>query len=198
MRDDLAEIGVVIDCSGSMQPLISDTIGGFNKFIEDQKALPGDANISVTLFNTQTWPHMKHVPIAKSVSLDLGNYHPNGSTALYDAISITIKDMGERLAAMNEDARPSKVILVIMTDGEENASKFTTLAEVSEMLKHQQEIYSWEVIFIGQGLDVQAVHAQAAAFNVPADNAMAFAANSSGTEELYSAVNSRVTQRRNG
>lgn len=81
------------------------------------------------------------------------DYQPSGGTPLLDTIGTAIVETGQKLAGFPESLRPSKVLFVIQTDGQENESKKYTRAKINEMIKHQQEVYKWEFIFLGANQD---------------------------------------------
>jgi uncharacterized protein YegL len=122
MKENLTSINVILDGSGSMGRLVNDTIGGFNQFLQDQQALPGEALLSLTIFNTK--PTVVHdcLPIANVPALNKDVYKASGGTALLDAVGLTVDNVGQKLASMREEDRPSKILFLIITDGEENAS----------------------------------------------------------------------------
>jgi uncharacterized protein YegL len=123
MRNDLTEIVAILDRSGSMAHLADDTIGCFNKFIEDQKKVPGEAFLTTVLFDDQYNFLHEGVNIQDVKPMTAQEYFARGMTALLDAVGRTVIRIGERLSKMNEADRPSKVIVLIITDGEENSSK---------------------------------------------------------------------------
>ena len=150
---DATEIVVVMDKSGSMDMRRADAIGGFNSFLADQKKEPGEANLTLVLFDTTYTIPVKGVPIKEVVPLNEDTYRPGGNTALNDALARAIIETGARLAAMPEEERPGKVICVIITDGEENSSVEHTKRQVKEMVEHQESKYDWAFIYLGVGVD---------------------------------------------
>lgn len=182
MNNNLTDITIVIDRSGSMQTIKNDTIGGFNTFLKDQQETPGQATFSLHQFDDLFETVIDARPIAEVKPLDSKTYVPRGSTALLDAVGRSINSTGERLAKMEEKDRPGKVVFVIITDGEENASKEFTLSKVKSMIKLQQETYKWQFVFLGANIDAVSV---GAGLGVPISNAMKFAANPIGTQSLY-------------
>lgn len=150
MRENLTELGVVIDRSGSMEKVRGDAIGGFNSFLKSQKELPGDANMTVVLFDTTVDTYAVG-PVKSVEPLTEKTYKPDGWTALYDAVGTTIDSIGKKLAAMGEEDRPSKVIIAILTDGEENSSKKYTRQDIFNKIKTQRDTYNWEFIFLAAG-----------------------------------------------
>jgi hypothetical protein len=141
----------VIDRSGSMQPMAAEAIGGFNTFVAEQQKLPGKANLTLVQFdNAYEIVHdaidVKTVPV-----LTAEVYYPRGMTALYDAVGRTIT---KGIATSKEG---EKNILVILTDGFENASQEYTHASLTVLMKKAQEELGWEVIFLGANMDAKHV-----------------------------------------
>ena len=155
-------IVLVIDRSGSMEPVKHDTEGGVKTFIEEQRAVPGRTTVSLYQFDTE------HDEVASfaDVQHDIG-WHlvPRGGTALLDAVGFAVTKTGERLAAMDEDARPGEVVVLIATDGEENSSREYTLPQVKDMITAQQDAYGWKFVFIGANQDA---FAAGGAMGIPA------------------------------
>ena len=153
MKEGYTHISVVLDRSGSMQSCLSDTIGGFNTFLHAQKDAEGEATVSLAQFDDQYETLYQMSPISNASDLTHGNYVPRGMTALLDAIGRTMNDTEHAISEMNEDERPEKVVFVIITDGEENASREFTRDNVMEMINRHREENRWEVIFIGANQD---------------------------------------------
>ena len=145
----LTEISVVLDRSGSMEARKADTIGGFNAFLESQQALPGECSISLYQFDHHYEAVYEGIPVAKAPKLTDTTFVPRGNTALLDAVGRTINSVGARLAALPEEERPEKVLVVIQTDGQENASHEFTNQQIKDMISHQRDHYQWQFIFLG-------------------------------------------------
>lgn len=190
MKTNYTDITVVIDRSGSMQNIANDTRGGFNRFVADQKRVPGEATITVDIFDHEFETIVDAKPIAKCPDLNEKNYVPRGYTALLDAVGRAINSTGIRLAKMDESQRPEKVVFVIITDGLENCSKEFTKAKVRDMIKLQQDTYKWEFVFLGANQDA---FSEAADYGMKSGSGMTFAANSVGTQSLYSSVSANLT-----
>ena len=180
MNSNLTEIVCIVDRSGSMSSVREDAVAGFNSFLGDQKKQPGDANITLVLFNDGYEVVHDGRPIAGVDPLNDQTYVPDGCTALLDAVGRSIDDVGKRLAATPEDERPGKVIVAILTDGLENASTDYTRERVFEMISHQHETYSWEFIFLAANQDAIA---EGGKIGIKSDNSMNFAASGEGTKE---------------
>jgi hypothetical protein len=214
-------IAMVVDRSGSMQSLVNDTIGGYNALMKSQREFPGRCTVSLQLFDHEhlrayTFRDIKEVP-----DLDRATYVPRGSTALLDAIGTEIDVTGGTLYTMPEANRPDKVIIGIITDGQENASciridtpPFTqgspilqltnlgwpgalkyTKENLQRMIKHQQEVYKWEFLFLGANIDAIAT---ASSVGIWSGNAMTFAANNAGTSSAYGSTTKAFTKMRSG
>ncbi len=150
MRNDLTDITLVVDRSGSMREIQSDAEGGVNAFIEKQAAEPGEALLTLLQFDTEYEFVHKGVPIGQVPKYELA---PRGMTALLDAVGRAINETGERLAKMPEPDRPGLVIFVIMTDGLENSSREFTKSQIKEMIQEQQSKYNWHFTFLGADQD---------------------------------------------
>jgi len=152
---NLTEIAFILDRSGSMQSIKAGTLEGVNAFLDQQKqenaAYP--VKFSLTLFSTEIEVRHSSIPVTEVPSLSDATYLPHGGTALLDAIGITIDSLGKRLAETPEADRPAKVIVAIMTDGEENSSRLFDWNQISEKIKHQTDVYKWEFLFMGANQD---------------------------------------------
>ena len=156
MKKNLTEIVFILDESGSMHSAKKDTIGGFNEFIETQKKLPGEANFTFVKFNTHSNLIYNGINLKDVSPLTEESYTPNGGTALLDAVGEAIDAIGKRLSELPEKSKASKVMFIILTDGEENSSnheKYSKTGVVAEMVKHQTDKYSWNFLFMGSNID---------------------------------------------
>jgi hypothetical protein len=150
---NLVEIVCVIDRSGSMADIRSDATGGFNTFLEIQKRLPGEAKMTLVLFNHNCEVVYSRADLREVKPFSAETYVPDGTTALLDAVGRTIDDIGKMLAHTLEDERPGKVIFAILTDGLENSSKDYTRQRIYEMIRQQRTKYAWEFIFLAANQD---------------------------------------------
>lgn len=183
----------ILDTSGSMFGIIHDLVGSFETFCLRQKEVPGEVTCSVYTFSNTVKPVASFVDIIKgTVSLPTS---VNGGTALYDAIGFAVTAEGKALANLPEDLRPSKVILTILTDGEENASvEFKGEGgriRIKDMLEHQQSHYAWEVTFLGANID-----AKATGFSLGIHNSIQYTADSDGTKGAYESLTRGVLRSR--
>ena len=142
------EIVAIVDASGSMYTLLADAIGGLNAFIDSQRQDKDTDKFSLVFFNSEVDVIYDGVLLKDVPAVTNKQYRPAGMTALYDAVGSTIDKVGKRLDALDESEKPDKVLLVILTDGEENASVEYTSDRVKAMLTHQQDVYSWGVIYL--------------------------------------------------
>lgn len=153
MKKDYTHISILLDRSGSMQSIKADVIGGINEFIEKQKQEPGDLTVSISQFDNEYDVINDFVAINAITPINDETFVPRGMTALLDSTAKIINDTGKKLAALSEDQRPEKVLVAIITDGAENASKEITNTKLAEMIKHQEETYNWQFIYIGANQD---------------------------------------------
>ena len=188
MKKNLTEMVFILDRSGSMYSLTTDTIGGFNSMIENQKNEPGEAYVTTVLFDDQYELLHNHVNI-KDVKPITTEYYARGCTALLDAVGKTINSVGARLSETPEDERPEKVIFIITTDGMENASLEFTKAKIKEMIEHQQNKYSWVFMFLGANMDAVS---EAGSLGINTDFARTYTANTIGTQSVYNSVDDAI------
>jgi len=195
MKTNHTEITIVLDRSGSMSSIAPDTIGGFNRFLEDQKKAPGTASITLHQFDHEfeTVIHGKNVHDAKP--LTNATFVPRGNTALLDAIGRAITDTGVRLESTPEDQRAERVVFVIITDGHENASHEFSSPRIAEMIQHQREKYSWEFVFLGAN---QNAITSASRIGISPTNAMTYAGNSAGTKAAFASTSENLVRMRSG
>lgn len=196
MKKDLTDINFLLDMTGSMMPRRGDAIGGFNQFINEQKGIPGEATMSFYVFNSDIGlkPVFENKNIKEVVDIGEKDYFPNGMTPLLDSLGEVIEKIGKRLEATPESDRPGKVLVGVMTDGEENFSKKYDLKKVAEMVKHQQEKYNWLFVFLGANIDS---FANAADLGIKYDikymNVANYQDSARGVSDAYHGLNSTVT-----
>jgi uncharacterized protein YegL len=191
MDNNLTEIIFLLDRSGSMAGLETDTIGGFNGFVKKQAAL-GPAKVTTVLFDDRY--EILHNGIkAETAELSRKEYFTRGSTALLDAVGKTIKDVKKRIKAAGEEDKPGKVIFVITTDGLENASRQYTYQDIKEKIEKQTKKHGWEFIFMGANIDVAK---ESAHLGISADMAFCYEASMEGTAEMFDHANRMVRKLR--
>lgn len=195
MKPDLTDITIILDRSGSMQSVAADTIGGFNKFLSDQQAASGEANITLNQFDHEFACVINDAPVKSAKPLDSTTFVPRGNTALFDAIGRAINATGARLSALPEDQRPSKVVVVIITDGHENASREFTREKVDQMITEQRDKWKWEFVFLGANQDAIKT---AGGLGISAANSMTYAANTKGTRAAFEATSANLSMMRCG
>ncbi len=153
MKKDLVEMVFILDRSGSMSGLESDTIGGFNSLIEKQKNTPGEALVSTVLFDDRFEVIHNRVPIIDVKPMTKDTYFVRGTTALLDTMGRSITKMIHVYRTLKEEEKPEKTLFIITTDGMENASKEFTHQHIKTLIDHQKEGYQWEFIFLGANID---------------------------------------------
>ena len=146
----LTHLYFLLDRSGSMQSIRTDTTGGFDAFIEEQRGLPGRCRVTLAQFDDSYEEVYADRDLADVPPLDLV---PRGSTALLDALGRLITVAGERLTGLPEADRPGSVIVGVMTDGMENASREWTHPRIKELIEQQTRDYGWQLLYLGADQD---------------------------------------------
>lgn len=195
MNDNFCDITVVLDRSGSMEAVRTDTIGGFNAFIGEQRKQPGKCALSLVQFDDVYEPVYTARPVGDAPLLSVETFVPRNTTALLDALGRTIAATGARLGAMPEADRPGKVLFVIITDGAENASREFTRKQIFEMITQQKTMYQWQFIFLGANQD--AIQA-GAAMGIARGQTMSYAANAVGTQSAFRSASNATSGYRSG
>jgi hypothetical protein len=153
-KGGICEVAFVMDRSGSMGSHTTEACDGFNNFIRSQRGAKGKAEITVSLFDTDIDVLCSGEPMANAPFMDRGNYCTGGGTALLDAIG---KTMGEMMMRHSTVGKPGRTIFVILTDGQENMSKEYTVPVVKDMIGRARNVFGWEFIVIGIGIDVSEI-----------------------------------------
>ena len=170
-----------------MYTIAQDMCGGFKTFIDEQKNVPGDLRVSLYQFDDQYEVVYENRSIKDIDGLTLV---PRNNTALLDAVGRAINDTGRRLAEMPEHQRPHKVIFMVITDGQENASREYTRERIKSMIQHQESKYGWTFVFLGANQN--AFH-EGHAMGFQSGNTMNFAANARGTTEVYKSFSGKMS-----
>lgn len=191
MRENLTEIVFILDRSGSMSGLESDTIGGFNSMIAKQQKEEGEAIVSTVLFDDETDVIHDRVAIDEVKKLTEEDYYVRGCTALLDAVGGAIHHIGNVHKYAREEDRPAKTLFVITTDGLENASRHYSFTDVKKLIKRQQEKYNWEFLFLGANIDAIEV---AGNMGISRDRAANYNCDEVGTALNYQVLEAAVTR----
>ena len=191
MENNLTELVFVLDRSGSMSGLESDTIGGFNSMIAKQQKEEGEAIVSTVLFDDETDVIHDRVAIGEVKKLTEEDYYVRGCTALLDAVGGAIHHIGNVHKYAREEDRPAKTLFVITTDGLENASRHYSFKDVKKLIKRQQEKYNWEFLFLGANIDAIEV---AGNMGISRDRAANYNCDEVGTALNYQVLEAAVTR----
>lgn len=189
MKKNLTEVVFILDRSGSMAGLESDTIGGYNSMLHQQKKEAGDVYISTVLFSDYSKVIHDRVSLEKMKPISDKEYYVGGCTALLDAIGDAIHHIGNLHKYARPEDRPDKTLFVIITDGEENSSRRYNYNKVKHMIERQKEKYGWEFLFLGANMDAVAA---AGRFGIGADRAVRYECDSAGTELNYRVLSEAV------
>jgi uncharacterized protein YegL len=187
-ENNVTEIACVIDRSGSMTPIRDDAIGGFNTFLEEQQKLPDKANATVCLFDNEYILLHDGVDLTEVKPLTSKTYVPRGTTALYDAIGRTISAIDSRVSKSPEQ----KVVIAILTDGQENASREFNKTKIMDMIKAREK-QGWLILYLSASANA---FADASSIGVSSNNTMSFTADSKGMRNAYSSMSSSTASYR--
>ena len=189
MNNNLTELVFILDRSGSMAGLESDTIGGFNAMVEKQKKEEGEAILSAVLFSNSSKVLYDRADIRRIEPMTERQYFVGGCTALLDAIGGAVHHIANVHKYAREEDRPHKTVFVIITDGLENASRNYTYDEVRRMIEQQRERCGWEFLFLGANMD--AISA-ARRFGIREDRAVRYECDARGTQLNYEVVSETI------
>ena len=184
-------INFILDRSGSMEKVREDTIGGFNTFLREQQKQPGTCQFGMTLFN-QDVSATQYGDIQALNRLSHDTYQPGGNTALFDAVGQVITRVQDRETESRKNGTPlgyNKVLVVILTDGQENASKEYNSGHIKDLIASKEKD-GWEFVYIGMAAD--AWQAQ----SIGIKNIGAYTASAAGTASVYSNVSNTVSAMR--
>jgi len=195
MKNNKTELVFILDKSGSMSGLESDTIGGFNSMLKKQQKEEGEAIVTTVLFDNNYQVLHDRIDINAVNPISENEYFVEGSTALLDAVGKTINKIVNVQRNSTDDYRAEKVLFVIITDGMENASREYSYKKISKMIETEKIKYGWEFIFLGANIDAEKA---AADIGIDADKAVNYHSDSIGTEFSYAAVEMAVDDIRKG
>ncbi len=189
MKKGLTELVFILDKSGSMSGLETDTIGGYNSMLAKQQAVEGECHITTVLFDNNYELLHDRIDIKAVSAITEKEYAVGGSTALLDAIGMTIHKIGNAQKYTADGYRAEKVMFVIITDGEENSSREYSSEKVKAQIERQKTKYGWEFIFLGANIDAVQT---AGRFGIAPDRAVDYLADSVGTELNFKVMSAAV------
>ncbi|MBN2879522.1 MAG: VWA domain-containing protein [Clostridia bacterium] len=192
MNSNKTELVFILDRSGSMSGLESDTVGGFNSMIEKQKKLPDEAIVTTVLFDNEYELLHDRIPLKDVCAVTEKEYFVRGTTALLDALGATIKKIAKVQKALGSN-KAEKVLFVIVTDGLENASREYSAEKIKKMVKDAEKNDGWEFIFLGANIDAVST---AQKYGISPDKSVDYRADSEGVRMSYGAVASAVSELR--
>lgn len=170
----------VLDRSGSMSSIMSDSIGGFNTFLKQQRELPDDATLTVALFDDEYELLYDNVAIKEVKDITSTEWYPRGMTALYDAVCKTINSEKANIAKMKKKDRPNKVLVCVVTDGYENRSRENTLDDTKKLIKACEK-NDWNFIYLAAGQDAFEV---GTGFGISGGNTFSYTATIDGVSDM--------------
>ena len=193
MKKNLTELVMILDRSGSMSGLESDTIGGYNAMLQKQREAEGEVLVTTVLFDDRIETLCDRVPLETRPRMTERDYYVRGCTALLDAVGRTIRHIATIHRYAREEDRPEKTIFVITTDGMENASREYSYERVKKMVEHEKEKYGWEFLFLGANIDAIKT---AGHFGINPDRAANYHSDREGTALNYAVLADTVCEMR--
>ncbi len=190
MKKELTELVFILDRSGSMAGLETDTIGGFNAMLAKQRKEPGEAFVSTVLFDNETEVIHDRAPLDQVKDLTQEQYYVRGCTALLDAVGGAIRHIGNVHRYARKEDVPEKTLFIITTDGMENASHRYTYPQVRKMIQEKQK-HGWEFLFLGANIDAAA---EASRFGIGQDRAANYCCDAKGTALNYTVISEAISQ----
>ena len=192
-KNGITELVFILDRSGSMRGLEKDTIGGFNSMIEKQKKQAGECYVSTVLFDNESEVVHDRVKLSEIEPMTEDDYYVRGCTALIDAVGGAIHHIGNIHKYARPEDVPEHTMLIITTDGMENASHRYTSDRVKHMVERQKKKFGWEFLFIGANIDAVET---ASRYGISSDRAVNYNADAKGTEIIYKTVSKSIRQMR--
>jgi len=189
--NEKTQIICILDRSGSMSSIMDDSIGGFNTFIRQQKELPDKATLTVALFDDKYELLYDDVDIKEVNEITSKEWYARGTTALYDAIGKTINDVKKNRLKLGSEA-PSKVLVCIVTDGYENASKEYKLNDIKKIIENCEKD-DWNFIYLAANQDAFSV---GQSFGVSAGNTYTYTATTDGVFNMSTTLTSAAVSYR--
>ena len=193
MKKGLTELVFILDKSGSMGGLETDTIGGYNAMLAKQQEVEGECHITTVLFDNNYELLHDRIDIKAVSPISEKEYQVGGSTALLDAIGRTIHKISNAQKHTADDYRAEKVMFVIITDGEENSSREYSAEKIKAQIERQKEKYGWEFVFLGANIDAIET---AGRFGISADRAQNYHSDSEGIELNFRVMSEVVAEYR--
>jgi len=189
-------ITVLLDRTGSMQAIRADVVGGFNAFVDTHKAAPGEATLTLVQFDSQNPYELLYaaMPIEDVPALKIAQYVPRASTPLYDAMGRAIAALDAKLNATPPGWRPKKIIFVVVTDGQENASVQIRRAQVVALMDAKKKA-GWDFVFLSA--DLGALQ-DAQDMGVDASASLHFGKSAKGSRQAWASVAEKSVLRRAG
>ena len=190
--DTTTQITFVLDSSGSMSKIREDTIGGFNTFLTDQRDEPGRAAVTLYEFSDSVSRVYHGKPLGDAPDLDEETYTPGGRTALHDAITTAVTETDAHIEKQPATVQPDTVVVVVLTDGKENASE-TPRDRVRELVEQYRQDHDWEFLFIGANQDAVLT---ATRMGIEAEKSLDMAHSGEGTQAAYESTSRNISEAR--
>lgn len=183
------DITIILDRSGSMDYIKEATIKGFNSFLNEQQMGNNDDKISLVQFDHEYQVVYESININEVKPLNENTFIPRGSTALLDAIGNTVKNTKNRINHLNKSDKPKNVLIVIITDGEENSSNKYTRERIFKKISNREKRDDWKFVFIGSNQDAISVGEN---IGISRDRSLTFKNDNEGTEHAFKSMSREI------
>lgn len=191
MKSNYTHIAIILDRTGSMESIRDDTIGGFNAFLREQQAQPGTATLTLVQFDSQDPYEVVHrfKPIQEVRELTRATFVPRATTPLLDALGRGINDLEKTIADTKPEGRPSRVVFVVITDGQENASREFRKDQIARMIQERTKKDGWQFVFLSA--DMGAI-GDADSYGIAPDSSLLFAKTAQGTKAAWDSLSLNI------
>ncbi len=186
---DLTDITIILDRSGSMQSIKEAAIKGFNSFLKEQQKSETDAVLTLVQFDHEYEVVFESVAIKDVKKLNHKTFSPRGTTALLDAIGVTINNVKNRIKLLKDESKPENVLIVVITDGYENASNKFTREKIFKKISKREKKDNWKFVFIGTNQDAISV---GRSYGIAKERSLSFASDGKGTVDAFQSMSKRV------
>lgn len=194
-NQSVTEIICILDKSGSMESLQHETIAGLNQFLTNQKKDTGSCNFTLVQFNQDVVPTIRRQPIQAVPPLNSRSYRPDGYTALLDAVGMTLNAAIETQFLMPKEQQPEKVLVFIITDGMENASRKFTKGQIEQLIKNLSSDKGWEFQFFGANIDA---FGEAQGIGIDREQAYQWSYSKEGVSQMINEMSLKSSEFRKG
>jgi hypothetical protein len=194
-KSKTTEIVLILSRSGTMQNFRRDAAESFSQLLAGQKAIPGEARLTLVLYDTDYETLFDAMELSQTGPVGAEVFSSEGGCGLLDAVGKTVESVRDRIGAMDEQARPSKVIVAILAGGKDDASRDFTEKHLSRLIRVLQKEHGWRFVYAGSNQDP---YAEARAISIRPEGVLHYEMTGAGLKKAYAAINDSITHMRTG